>query len=138
MRDQNGVLEDVSAVIGFHATTRLVAIFGPGKLFVPVEASADHAIALVIGLPAMYRLVAEWRGQVLELCANSDFHHARLVRAVAALIADGMAVKDVGGVVGLTERHVRRLRVEAEGMGLLPVVLGRGAKQAGGVVDTVA
>ncbi|WP_287995351.1 helix-turn-helix domain-containing protein [Acidiphilium sp.] len=123
MRGQNGVLEDISAVIGFTATTRLVAMFGPGKLLVPVAAHPDHAITLAIGQSAMRRLVAEWGGQVLELCMNADFHHARLVRAVAIMLKDGMPPKDVAGVVGLTERQVRRLRSEAEEMGLLPLVL---------------
>ena len=142
MREQNGVLEDISAVIGFTATTRLVALFGSGPeprgLLVPVEARADHAITLAIGMPAMQRLVAEWGGQVIKLCSNSDFHHARLLRAVAVMLKDGMSPKDIAGVVDLTERQVRRLRVEAESIGMLPLVLrARGAK-AGTVVDTVA
>lgn len=142
MREQNGVLEDVSAVIGFTATTRLVAIFGAApesrNLLIPVEAHPDHAITLAIGMPAMQRLVAEWGGQVLKICSNADFHHARLLRAVAVMLRDGMPPKDVAGVVGLTERQVRNLRSEAEGLGLLPLVLrAKGSKRVG-VVDVVA
>ncbi|KVW92622.1 hypothetical protein [Thiobacillus denitrificans] len=131
MRDQNGVLEDISDVIGFTATTRLVTIFGPGNLLVPVKPHPDHAITMAIGAPAMRRLVAEWGGQVLKLCMNADFHHARLVRAVASMIKEGISTKDVADVVGRTERQVRNLRVEAEEIGLLPLVLRtKGAKIA--------
>lgn len=138
MREQNGVLEDISAVIGFTATTRLVGVFGPGKLWVQVEATPDHAISLAIGLPAARRLSAEWGGQVLELCANTDGHHARLVRAVANMIKGGMPTKDVAIVVGLTERQVRNLRAEAEGMGMLPLVLKTKRVRVGVLVDDLA
>lgn len=139
MRQQNGVLEDISAVIGFTATTRLVAMFGPGKLLVPVAANPDHAITLAIGMPAAQRLSSEWGGQVLELSMHADFHHARMLRAVAAMLNAGMPAKDVAGVVGLTERQVRRLRGEAENMGLLPLVLRtKGGKRTGVLVDEVA
>jgi len=86
---------------------------------------------MAIGAPAMRRLVAEWGGQVLKLCMNADFHHARLVRAVASMIKEGISTKDVADVVGRTERQVRNLRVEAEEIGLLPLVLRtKGAKIA--------
>lgn len=139
MRSQNGVLEDIAAVIGFTATTRLVALFGPGKLLVPMNASADHAISLAIGLPAARALSTEWGGQVLGLCFHADYHHARLVRAVANMIKGGMPTKDVAIVVGLTERQVRNLRAEAEEMGLLPLVLKtKAAGRAGVLVDDLA
>jgi len=123
MREQNGVLEDISAVIGFTATTKMVALFAPGRLLVPVDAAPDHAISLAIGRQAARALSREWGGQVLEICLNSNYHHARKVRAVAHLIKGGMAAKDIAEEVGLNERQVRRLRIEAEGMGLLPLVL---------------
>lgn len=138
MREQNGVLEDISAVIGFTATTRLVALFGPGNLLVPMNANADHAISRAIGQPAARALSAEWGGQVLKLCFHADYHHARLVRAVANMIKGGMPTKDVAIVVGLTERQVRNLRAEAEEMGLLPLVLKTKQVRVGVLVDDLA
>lgn len=142
MRAQNSVLEDISAVIGFTATTRLVAIFGTDtgrNLLVPVVATEDHAIARAIGLPAARALSAEWGGQVLKLGAHADLHHARLVRAVANMIKGGMPTKDVAIVVGLSERQVRNLRTEAEDMGMLPLVLQtKAARRVGVVVDELA
>ena len=138
-KGENGVLEDISAVIGFTATTRLVAMFGPGKILIPVEPHSDHVITQSIGEPAMRALVNEWGGQIIELCMNADFHHARLLRAVASMFKAGMSAKDVAGIVGLKERHVRRLRGEAEDIGILPLVLRtKGAKRAGTVVNTEA
>lgn len=141
MRVQNGILEDISAVIGFHATTRLVALFGepdrPRNLLIPVEPVQDHPITLAIGLPAMRMLVREWGGQVIALCANADEDHAWLVRAVAAMIGNGMPAKKISGIIGRTERQVRRLRSEAEELGLLPLVLKAGGKRVGSVVDVV-
>ena len=134
MRDGNTMLEDVSAVIGFRATTRLVGVFGPGKLLIPVAPHPDHAITLAIGDSAMRRLVAEWGGQVLELCMNADDDHTWLVRGVAAMLKAGMPAKRIAGIVGLTERQVRRLRCEAEEIGLLPLVLrAKGARRVGAV-----
>lgn len=131
MRDTNGVLEDICGVIGFGATTRLVAIFGPGNVLVPVDARPDHAMTLAIGEPAMRRMVAEWGGQILTLSLHADYHHARLLRAVAAMLKIGMPPRDVASIIGQTERHVRRLRREAEEMGLLPLVLrAKGGRRA--------
>lgn len=123
MRDTNGVLEDIAAVIGFGATTRLLAIFGPGNILVPVDAKEDHPMTLAVGLPAMRRLVAEWGGQILTLSMYSDYHHARLLRGVAAMLNIGMPPRDVADIIGKTERQVRNLRIEAEEMGILPLVL---------------
>lgn len=131
MRESNGVLEDICGVIGFGATTRLVAIFGPGNVLVPVDAKPDHTMTLAIGMPAMRRLVAEWGGQILTLSLHADYHHARLLRAVAAMLKIGMPPRDVAIIIGQTERHVRRLRSEAEEMGLLPLVLrARGGRRS--------
>lgn len=122
MKETNGVLEDIGAVIGFTATTRLVAIFGPGKLYVPIEVVSCHQIAQTIGMSAFKRLVENWAGQTLELCNHHDFHHARLVRGVAAMLREGMPAKDIATLVSLSERQVRNLRLEAERIGLLPQV----------------
>lgn len=123
MRETNGVLEDIAAVIGFGATSRLVAIYGPGNILVPVDAKPDHAMTLAIGLPAMRRLVAEWGGQIITLSTNADYHHAVLLRGVAAMLNIGMPARDVASIIGKTERQVRNLRMEAEEMGILPLVL---------------
>lgn len=125
----NSVLEDICGEIGFTATIRIVALCGGGTLYVPTAAEEGHPMALAIGLSAWRRLVALWPGETLDVPLNAEYHHATRLRAVAALIQSGMAVKDIGGVVGLTERQVRRLRAEAEEIGLLPLVLrARGAK----------
>lgn len=123
MRDKNGVLEDIAAVIGFGATTRLVALFGPGNILVPVDAKPDHSMTLAIGEPAMRRLVAEWGGQILSLSMDADYHHARLLRGVSAMLNIGMPLRDVAIIIGKTERQVRNLRMEAEELGILPLVL---------------
>lgn len=131
MRGSNSVLEDICAEIGFTATTRLIALAGGGSLYVPTAAEAGHPMALAIGLSAWRRMVGLWPGETLDIPLNAEYHHATRLRAVAALIQSGMAVKDICGMIGLTERHVRRLRTEAEEIGLLPLVLrARGAKSS--------
>lgn len=128
MREANGILEDLGAVIGTTAANRLVTIFGPGDLYIPNRAIQDHAIGLTIGAVAFGRLVSEWPGQTIKLCSHADFHHARMVRCTAAMIKDGIPIKDIADVLGLKERQVRNLRAEAEHMKLLPEIL-RGTRR---------
>ena len=60
MAQPNSTIEDVCAVIGFTATTRLIDWFGGNNIYVPSAPSDDHTIACLIGMPAMRALCLEF------------------------------------------------------------------------------
>lgn len=125
MQNRNTTLDDLAAIIGFTATVKLSMWFGSRKsnLYVPKQASEDHAIAKLIGLPAMRRLVAEFEGEHLSVPGL----HGVFVEGRNALIRDrllrGHGTREIAAETGLTERRVLQLRREFESMGLLPLII---------------
>lgn len=122
---QNGIIEDLGAVLGVSATNRLIAVFGGRSLYVPETMTAGHPIALVLGeLPAA-RLVEAFGGETLSnLPTDEECARLRRVRDVAELIKNGINPQVIGRLVGVSTKQVVRYRAEAETLGLLPVVFG--------------
>ncbi|PAS92236.1 MAG: hypothetical protein CGU28_16890 [Candidatus Dactylopiibacterium carminicum] len=127
----NGLAEDLGAILGFEATSRLLAVYGGGTLYIPNEASEKHPIAAVIGLPAMRHLCEEFGGQILRVPEHDEFRRLRLVRSVARLLSLGLSYSAVADSLGVAPRQVQRYRQQAEEIGLLPYVM-QGRAGAGG------
>jgi hypothetical protein len=124
----NGVLEDIAAEIGYTATNALVDWFGGGNLYIPATAYPDHAIAQVIGMAAMRRLVKLYEGKTgnaRNLWLNQGYERelARRDRMIAALYALGLGTKQIMGIANMSERHVQQVRTRVESLGLLPLIL---------------
>lgn len=125
MIETNGTLEDVCAEIGFTATMRLVALRPGETIYVPVEYAPGHDLARMIGESRMARLVAAYGGEKFDVPTLSDFDNMRLLPGLARRISAGESVRAIAAVFGLTDRHVRRLRTQAEDLGLLSMVFRR-------------
>lgn len=116
------IIDEIGAVIGTTAALRLLAIFGGTKLYVPETMREDHPIALGIGLEAAKRLSAIFAREGLNLPDGEDFHRLQRVRRVAGLLRAGTSERDIAMFVGVSARQVRNYRVEAEALGLIPMV----------------
>lgn len=131
MQKAHGMFEDVAAEIGYTAATLLVDWFGGiGQLYVPIEATQEHPIAKVIGMPAMQRLVKMFEGSTpaerfVWLNQNEQRDIARRDRLIAALIYLGLGAKQIGVLTGMSERHVFAARLRVEQLGILPMILKR-------------
>lgn len=128
----HGVLEDISAEIGYTATNALVDWFGGANLHIPTEADPEHAIAKVIGLPGFKRLVKLYDGYVgnqrlLWVPFGYQRDADRRDRMIAVLFANGYGSKAIADIAQMTERHVQKVRKRVEEQGLLPLIL----RQAG-------
>lgn len=124
---QTSLIDDIGAAIGTTATLRLLALFGGTRLYVPETMTADHVIARALGLEAALRLSATFAREQLELSDAEDYLRLRRVRRVAGLLRAGAAARDVAELVGLSTKQVGRCRVEAEAIGLMPMVFDRAA-----------
>lgn len=125
MRQTNGTLEDICADIGFTATMRLVALLAGEQVYVPTKATSGHAIEKMIGERPFVRMVENYGGEVIRIPAMAEFDNLRLLPGLARRIAAGESTRDISRTVGLTEQHIRRLRAQAEELGLLPFVIYR-------------
>lgn len=130
LQKRNGVLEDVSAEIGYTATNALVDWFGGGWLFIPFAPDADHVIAKTIGYTPFSRLVKMFDGHVanerlLWVPTGYEREIARRDRMIATFFTMGMGTKDIAGITYMSERHIQVLRSKLEDMGILPLILRR-------------
>lgn len=123
MEIRNTLLEDLGAIIGFHATLRIVAWFAGANLYIPAEASEQHAIAQLIGVPAMRRLVDEFGNEHLWIPENHGVEIEERNKLIRDELAAGRGTKEIAAKTGLHERRVQQLRRKLEAMGLLPLIL---------------
>lgn len=120
MELRNTTLDDISAVIGFSATLRLVAWFGDGSnLYVPVVAEEGHLLARLLGLPAAKRLCEAWPGEHLAVPRLRDHEDDLRKRFVARMIEKGFGTREIAGMQRISERRVQQILRELEVAGLV-------------------
>lgn len=120
---KNTSLDDLSSVIGFSATLRLVAWFGDaGNLYVPVQAAEEQVIVKLIGLASAKRLSAEWPGEHINVPRLSDYEVDMRRGAIAKMLESGMSTREVSHVLQISERRVQQICRELETAGLIDVV----------------
>lgn len=137
---KHGMLEDVAAEIGFTAATALVDWFGGfNQIYVPTEATEDHPIGRVIGMPAFKRLVKMYEGvettkRFLWMNNGENRETARRDRLIACLIAmGGLGTKQIAAITGMAESSVRFSQLRVERLGILPMLLKRAGLENAGV-----
>ena len=120
MELRNTTLDDISSVIGFSATLRLVAWFGDGSnLYVPNTAEEGHFLVRLIGLPAAARLCEAWPGEHLAVPRLRDHEDDLRKRFVARMIAKGFGTREIAGMQRISERRVQQILRELELAGLV-------------------
>lgn len=120
---QNNTLDDISAVIGFSATLRLVAWFGDGNnLYVPIEPDESQIVVKLIGLSAAQRLSAAWPGEHLAVPRLRDHEDDVRKRYVARLVERGFSTREIASLCRTSERRVQQICRELEAAGLVPVL----------------
>jgi hypothetical protein len=98
MELRNTTLDDISAVIGFSATLRLVAWFGDGSnLYVPITAEDGCLLVRLLGLPAARRLCEAWPGEHLAIPRLRDHEDDLRKRFVARMIEKGFGTREIAG-----------------------------------------
>lgn len=103
------VLQEFVRLIGLHATMLLVERFGGLRIYVPLNPSADHHFAQLIGLDNLRKLS--------QVYGRED--HFELPKAERALIAlrnakikadyGPKSIRQLAAEHSLTERHITRI-----------------------------
>lgn len=123
MQSHNTILEDISAEIGFTATSTLVGWFGGRKLYVPLLADPMHPLAILLGYPNFVRFVAGFGGDNLFVPKAWNTRRLRRDRIVFDLLRKGTSTRDVMSRTGLSKMHVHNIRHSLEDSGMLPIIL---------------
>lgn len=120
MELRNTTLDDISSVIGFSATLRLVAWFGDGSnLYVPNTAEEGHLLVRLLGLPSAKRLCEAWPGEHLAVPRLRDHEDDLRKRFVARMIEKGFGTREIAGMQRISERRVQQILRELELAGLV-------------------
>lgn len=119
LRQQNGLLEDLCAEIGYTATMTLVDFFGGASLYVPGEATEAHKLAKLIGFSAYRKLVATNGATTLNMPLDFQRERNQRNRLIGALILRGMNSKEIGAVCGISPRNVDYVKSELQNAGIL-------------------
>ncbi|MBC9071835.1 helix-turn-helix domain-containing protein [Thauera sp. CAU 1555] len=115
---ENGMLEDLGAVMGTEASVRLVAVFGGATLYVPQVAEGGHPIEHVVGRRPYQRLVDAFGGETIWIPGGSDFLRLRRMRQVVRLLSEGMSVEELSQRFNYSIRQIRNIGHQAARMGL--------------------
>lgn len=100
-------LAQLAETIGLSATLALVECRGGTKIYVPEHAAPEHWLARIIGLPALQRLVAVHRCDMLEVDRAAAAVRAARDRDIVARYATGHESTAVLALAsGLTQRQI--------------------------------
>ena len=122
MEQRNTTLDDISAVIGFSATLRLVAWYGAGSnLYEPIVAEKGHLLVRLLGMAAAKRLCETWPGEHLAVPRLRDHEDDLRKRFVARMIEKGFGTREIAGMQRISERRVQQILRELEVAGLVQV-----------------
>ena len=119
----NTTLDDISAIIGFTPTMRLVAFYGGCNIYIPPSPTKESEIAKLIGLSCFMRLAAEYGNDWVFIPNLSSFDEDRRRGMIWNLLRRGIAIQEIARYVNMSDRRIHQVRKELEYDGLLAMVL---------------
>lgn len=140
MDSQNTTLDDIAAVIGFTATTRLAAWYGNGNnLFVPAMVEDGQVLVRLIGRSAAERLSGEFGGDWLAVPRLTNYDEDVRRHRISCMLSKGFSTREVSRHERISERRVQQLCRELEQAGLIePVGPDKAAKAEKSAAKTIA
>lgn len=118
----NTILDDISAVIGFTATLKLVAWFSENhstNVYVPAEAVEGQLLVKVVGMPAARRMSQEWPREHLNIPKLSNYEVALRRRSISRMLEKGVPPREIATAMDMSTRRVLQIREELQREGLL-------------------
>ncbi|MGH7935374.1 MAG: helix-turn-helix domain-containing protein [Candidatus Binataceae bacterium] len=102
------MLQELIALIGEEAATRLIAAFGGTRLYVPHSPQDGDALTATIGLNAALKLACVYGGDRVDV-PNPTPRRTRII----ALRSTGLTVDAIARALGCTRRRVFQVLAEA-------------------------
>ena len=118
----NGILEDISAEIGYTATTTLIDWLGGTSLYVPQVATEDHFICKMIGISAFRILVRCYGNDVINLPIDYRRERTQRNRLIGALLGRGAGIEEIARLSGIGSKQIGHVRNELIAAGMISVV----------------
>lgn len=123
MELKNTTLDDLSSVIGFSATLRLVAWFGDrGNVYIPNCCEEGQLLVKLIGLSAAKKLTQEWGHQHINIPRISQYEDDLNKREIGRFLSHKMGSREIANTKRMSERRVQQICRELELAGLIDIV----------------
>lgn len=83
-------------------------------LYVPTVSrlTLDHQLVRILGYLDAVKLCKHFGGEILRPASCSEIYRSFRDRVIVGMLADGMSTAQIAAIVGVTDRHVRTMRVE--------------------------
>jgi hypothetical protein len=115
------VVSELSAVAGPEAAWALVRAWGGRHVYIPPTVSADHWLAQLVGLAAAEAICRHYRDSTAEaghigrrLLIPKAGGQSRSDEAWAKALAAELSLREIAGMMGVTERAVSYRKAKAE------------------------
>jgi hypothetical protein len=132
VRKQNGIAEDLGAIIGLTNALLLCGIRGGSNLYIPKQVTEGHVLWAMIGEAAFSALVDEYGGQSITIPALAEFGRYQRIRKCADILNAGGTIHSASKVVGVTPNQVKNYVRTAVLLGLICNRRLQECKQLGG------
>lgn len=119
----NTTHDDLAGVIGFTATLRLAVWYGGTNLYVSAEPTEEMRVTRLIGMAAAKRLASQWGTETVAIPTMWAYEEDQRNRLVAQLLNAGTSPREIGRMLGVSERRIQQIRRLLEDAGLVPMVL---------------
>ena len=118
----NGILEDISAEIGYTATTTLIDWLGGTSMYVPQVATDDHFVCKIIGMPAFRILVKSYGNEIINLPVDFRRERTQRNRLIGALLVRGTSPDEIARLSGVGLKQIGHVRTELQDAGILELM----------------
>ncbi|QPB08677.1 late transcriptional activator [Burkholderia phage Mica] len=83
-------------------------------LYVPTlkRMPADHQLVRILGWKDAEKLAKAFGGEILKPANCNEIYREYRDAAIASMLRAGMTTANIAAIVGVTDRHVRNLRME--------------------------
>lgn len=123
LESSNGILEDISAEIGYTATSAIICWFGGTTLYIPQNIEGKHVLKSIIGESAFKHFVKNYGGEILSIPIEDDrLNRMRRMRRMAGMLANGLSIKQIARMEAMTVRQVHNIRSQLEQEGIISYV----------------
>jgi hypothetical protein len=117
---RTSTLDHLAGLVGNDGATRLVAVFGGTRLYVPQAPAPDDALSASIGFPAATALAEIYGGDRIDI-PNPTPRRVRIVE----LRASGLSIDAIALALHCTRRRVFQVMAEARAVTLAPASVTR-------------
>jgi len=106
---QRRMLDELTTIIGYQPTARLLRAFGGRRLYIPSTLDDEHPITWVVGRTHAQTLTSQFGGERLDLPDEQSIVLDLRNQRIAAEYRRGHSVRQLARTYSLSPRGIRKI-----------------------------